>query len=103
MVSAADSVGLYNIISDIPSEQNHELIDVFLADDGANKVADAWVKDSQEVLDGMGEPIDLDWMHTVISASDTHEIEVMWQDMLSGRFWGVSEPIPTSFRWGNSD
>lgn len=87
-----DSVGLHNVMADIPAEQVLAPgIDMFLANDASVDIANALVSDTQVILDGMNAPIDLDWMHTVLSAQDTYQVESMWQDLLSGHFWGVQE------------
>ena len=52
-VTAADSIGLHNIVPDIAADRNDELINAILGADKVKNVANAMVRDSQGVLNAI--------------------------------------------------
>lgn len=76
--------GLLNDIKLHPITNNEDDINDFLASEGQVEFANTVVKDTQEWLDAYKTGIDLDWMHTALSADNTDQlldmIDNFWSD-----------------------
>lgn len=84
-----DCIGeaVHGFLEDInlhPIDNNSEDIDEFLSNEDNKGFYSVVVEDTQEMLNAFGSGVDLDWMHTALSADNSDELKDMFDDIWEG-------------------